>query len=305
MSRAQFLKDSQEAAYYFQQFVRAKSLHLQEAALGTNPNEGWGQSDEAREAHSISMTLYHFTDEHFKNCTFPTDYGSPLEFQNKLADFVRMLERDKALLDEALSRLGAAAPMTVGMVLQDVNSALLAARETLSQLAEASRTTGQTLPDVILDSSPTPIDRIHEIANKFPDTVRMLSKRRSGRPALVIEDEYDVQYLFEAMLSVQFSDVRPEEATGSVAGGAGRADTYLKQERVAIEYKCTRAGLGPKDLRKQIADEFVLFGDDKRFDQLFVFVYDRERNILNRTGFESDLTRNVQGLREVRIVVRD
>jgi len=305
LSRAQFLKDSQEAAFYFQQFIRAKSDDLRQAALGTNPNEGWGRSEEARNAHSISMTLFHFTDEHFKNCVFPTDYGSPQEFQNRVSDLVAMLERDKAQLEEALDRLGVDSPMTVGMVLDHVNSVLLAARETLLQLAAAASATGQTLPDIILGSAPTPIDKVQEVANKFPDTVRVLSKRRAGRAPFTIEDEYDVQYLFEALLTVQFSDVRPEEPTGSVAGGSGRADTVLKQERIAIEYKCTRAGLGAKDLRKQIADDFLLFGDDPRFDRLFVFVYDRERSIINRDGFEKDLTREVQGLQEIRVVVTD
>lgn len=305
LSRQQYLEQCQEAAFYLQTFIRANGDDFRESAIGTNPNEGWGRTEEAANAHSIATTLWHFTDENFRNCRFPENYGSPEAFKNRLLSFVNMLERDMSQLEEAIDRLLENAPMTLSMVHENLTSCHHAARETLAQLEAAYRAQHPEL-DLLMAIAPVrPIDRIQEIANRFPDVVRVMSKRRAQKPPLAIEDEYDVQYLFEGLLSASFSDVRPEKPTTVVAGGSGRADTWLKDERIVVEYKCTRGNLGAVDLRKQIADDFLLYGEDRDCDELFVFIYDKARTIINRQGFEKDLTRSVQGLSQVRIVVRD
>ncbi len=54
-----------------------------------------------------------------------------------------------------------------------------------------------------------------------------LARRHNNRPAYQIQDEYDVQDLFQALLQVYFDDIRPEEPTPTHAGSSARADFRL------------------------------------------------------------------------------
>jgi REase_DpnII-MboI len=58
----------------------------------------------------------------------------------------------------------------------------------------------------------------------------------------MIDDEYDLQYVFGALLALASDDVRPEEWTPSYAGGSARVDFLLKDENVVLELKRTRDG---------------------------------------------------------------
>jgi hypothetical protein len=83
---------------------------------------------------------------------------------------------------------------------------------------------------------------------------RRLRHRHDNRATLTITDEYDVQDLLHALLRLHFDDVRPEEWTPSYAGGASRMDFLLKEEKIVVEVKMTRAGLTDR----QIADQLII-----------------------------------------------
>ncbi len=160
-----------------------------------------------------------------------------------------MRDRLQEIMDQATDRITIS--NTVPITLEHVTATLSAAEETLMQLSEASR----ELPGggaAVFAAAPTPMERVQEIANRFPSVVARMKKRRSTRQPLEITDEYDVQYLFQALLGVPFLDVRPEEPTPSVASGSGRADTLLKPERIVVEYKCTRHNLGPRSCASRL-----------------------------------------------------
>ncbi|MBW3243352.1 hypothetical protein KUV57_11820 [Epibacterium sp. DP7N7-1] len=304
MSRAEYLAKSREASIYMQTFICAQQEDFSEAARESNPKKGWNGLG-AEEAHDIAMSLWHITDGCFLNCRIPEDYGSPVAFASalqSLCDWLKhMRDRLQEIMDQATDRISIS--NTVPITLEHVTATLSATEETLMQLSEASR----ELPGggaAVFAAAPTPMERVQEIANRFPSVVARMKKRRSTRQPLEITDEYDVQYLFQALLSVPFLDVRPEEPTPSVASGSGRADTLLKPERIVVEYKCTRHNLGAKELRQQIADDFLLYGAQAECDRLFVFVYDPGQKLENPEGFENDLMRSVDGLEEVRIAVR-
>jgi hypothetical protein len=119
-----------------------------------------------------------------------------------------------------------------------------------------------------------------------------------------MNDEYDVQYLFEALLNVPFRDVRSEENGRSVAGGASRADSFLGPQRCIVEYKMTRTSMTNASLRKELADDFLIYGARAECDDLFVFVHDPGGIIANPDGFETDMSQPVHNLKRVRTVVR-
>ncbi|MBZ4359524.1 hypothetical protein LAM19_25050, partial [Mycobacterium tuberculosis] len=73
-----------------------------------------------------------------------------------------------------------------------------------------------------------------------------------NRQTIEINDEYDVQDLFHALLKIHFEDVRPEEYTPSYAGSSTRVDFLLKNEKIIIELKKTRKNLKQKEVGEQL-----------------------------------------------------
>jgi|SRR5208282_4215835 len=50
-----------------------------------------------------------------------------------------------------------------------------------------------------------------QLADSFSRVALNLRTRRKGRTPILIEDEYDVQYIFGALLLTRFDDIRPED----------------------------------------------------------------------------------------------
>lgn len=137
------------------------------------------------------------------------------------------------------------------------------------------------------------------IFSHFYKVARQLRCRYDNRETLKIEDEYDVQDLLHALLLLYFDDVRAEEWTPSYAGKSARMDFLLKNERVVIEVKKTRQGLGDKELGDQLiidVDRYKVHPDCKR---LICFVYDVEGRIGNPNGLMADLNNQHEGFATV------
>jgi hypothetical protein len=146
------------------------------------------------------------------------------------------------------------------------------------------------------------IAQIELICNRFHQIVRQLRRRYDNRNTIDVEDEYDVQDLLHSLLIQYFDDIRPEEPTPSYAGGAGRMDFLLKDERIVVETKITRKGKGTED--KRVGNE--LLQDIDRYkahpdcSTLICFVYDPDGRISNPVGLISDLEKkNASDLRVI------
>jgi len=113
---------------------------------------------------------------------------------------------------------------------------------------------------------------------------------------LSVEDEYDVQDLLHALLTLYFDDIRPEEWTPSYAGGSSRMDFLLKKEQIVLEVKKTRKGLGAKELGEQLLIDIQKYKEHPDCSTLFCFVYDPEGRIANPRGIENDLNKTYNGL---------
>lgn len=132
---------------------------------------------------------------------------------------------------------------------------------------------------------------IEKLCERFHLVVRQLKARHNSRETLAVEDEYDVQDLLHALLTLHFDDIRPEEWTPSYAGGCSRMDFLLKQEQIVIEVKKTRKTLGAKEVGEQLIVDIVKYKAHPDCQKLFCFVYDPEAWIANPRGIENDLNR--------------
>jgi hypothetical protein len=141
------------------------------------------------------------------------------------------------------------------------------------------------------------------VCDRFPQVVLRMRKRRSGRDALMISDEYDVQYLLGALLDTHFDDVQAEDHAPTYAGGSSRIDFVLRGERVAVEAKMTRATLGAKQVGEELLVDISRYAQHGGVDALVCLVYDPDGHIVNAAGLERDLRRDAAPL-VVRVLVR-
>ncbi len=147
------------------------------------------------------------------------------------------------------------------------------------------------------------LEKIALIVKRFHIVARQLRQRHNNRATLKIDDEYDAQDLFHALLRLFFDDIRDEEWTPSYAGGASRIDFLLKQEQVLVEIKMTRQGLTKE---KDVGDQLII--DSERYrvhpdcKMLVAFVYDPQEYLSNPRGVERDLTKTINDV-PVKVIV--
>lgn len=132
--------------------------------------------------------------------------------------------------------------------------------------------------------------RLVGLLRRFPLMVRELQHRHSGRTALAINDEYDVQDLLRGVLALHFDEVLPEEWTPNYAGAQSRMDFLLRAERTALEVKMTRRGLGQREVAEQLVIDRAYYHTHPNCDRLVCLVYDPEGRIRQPLALEQDLS---------------
>jgi len=141
------------------------------------------------------------------------------------------------------------------------------------------------------DSRSNVIDRVVFLCKRFPLFAQQLKARERGKLPVEIEDEYDVQYLFLALLRLHFDDVRKEIWTPNYAGGSSRMDFLLKREKIVLETKKTRDSLSRDS---QVGDQLIIdierYAQDPNCQTLICFVYDPDSLLDNPKGLEQDLS---------------
>ena len=153
---------------------------------------------------------------------------------------------------------------------------------------DRQKTTSKTIVETQLENIRLILMRFHSIATQ-------IRQRHDNRNTLDVNDEYDVQDLLRALLVLYFEDVRAEEWTPSYAGKSSRVDFFLKPERIVIETKKTRPGLGTKELGSQLIEDIARYSKLNGCKRLICLVYDPEDRISNPGGFQSDLSQEKDG----------
>ncbi|SPD66647.1 conserved protein of unknown function (plasmid) [Cupriavidus taiwanensis] len=172
----------------------------------------------------------------------------------------------------------------------------------LSRVCRSPAALRDAQAEVGTPSEPQRVEALYRIGERFHLVARQLRVRRQGRPTLDVDDEYDVQDLFHALLRIAFDDVRPEEWTPSYAGGAARVDFLLPEIEAVVEIKKSRSGLSARELGEQLIVDIAKYRRHPDCRTLFCFVYDPDGRILNPLGIENDLNAN-QGDLTVRVLI--
>ena len=147
------------------------------------------------------------------------------------------------------------------------------------------------------------VEKLLHLLERFHNVVIQLRNRHNDRETLDVSDEYDVQDLLHALLEIYCEDIRDEEWTPSYAGTCSRQDFLLKQEKIVIETKKTRKGLGNRELADELIIDIDRYKTHPDCKYLICFVYDPENRIRNPRGFEYDLSKHTDGI-EVIVIIR-
>lgn len=140
------------------------------------------------------------------------------------------------------------------------------------------------------------LEYVYRICDRLSSVSRQLKERYGDRDTIEIDDEYDVQDLFHALLKLYFDDIREEEWAPSYAGKSPRIDFLLKQETIAVEIKITRSGRGNDDILKELSEDKEHYRTHPDCEYLVCYVHDPGYEISNPAGFEDDLTEDTNNL---------
>lgn len=140
------------------------------------------------------------------------------------------------------------------------------------------------------------IRKVERIFDRFDVVANQLRDRSRGREPLVMDDEYDVQYLMHALLRLYFDDVRDETYLSRVANKSPRIDFLLEQHEIGIEIKRASTTRPVSDLLSELAEDKEVYRKDPICDTLLVFIFDPERTETNPAEIEKDLSEATQNL---------
>lgn len=143
---------------------------------------------------------------------------------------------------------------------------------------------------------------VGQICSRFHLVAKQLKTRHADRETLVVNDEYDTQDLLHSLLHIYFDDIRPEEWTPSYAGGCSRVDFLLKDEKIIIEVKKTRATLKAKNVGEELMIDSQRYRTHPDCKKLLCFVYDPEGWISNPRGLENDLNKKTDDF-EIKVLI--
>lgn len=171
--------------------------------------------------------------------------------------------------------------------------------ETLAGLLEAAAEAASMKKPSIAE----PHARLEALLERFHQTALLLKERPQKRPPLLMDDEYDVQYLLGALLTVEFGDVREEEYTPSYAGGNARIDFLLAEHGIAVEVKRTRDTLRSREIGQELLVDIKRYAAHPSVRALVCFVYDPDGFIKNVRGLVGDLEKCSSDALSVRALV--
>jgi hypothetical protein len=146
------------------------------------------------------------------------------------------------------------------------------------------------------------LDRLTAAFRRMPMSLRPLIQRRRQRSGMSLDDEYDLQDAVEAVLSLFYDDVRPEERAPSSAGSSSVIDFLVKDQSLAIEVKVASQRHGPKDLKEELLVDHHDYARHPNVRVLVTVVFDLDSAIRNVKGFESDLSMKGPPLERITIV---
>ncbi len=113
-----------------------------------------------------------------------------------------------------------------------------------------------------------------------PDKRATLTENRLHQ--ITVGNEYDLQYLLQAVLKPLYPDIRKETAEDSGVGMV-RGDLKIQSLDLLLEVKCTRKSMSLKKLTEEIEADIVHYQEK----YIFFYIFDKEKIIKEKQNFEN------------------
>jgi hypothetical protein len=172
--------------------------------------------------------------------------------------------------------------------------------EAAAALVLARRVTDRL--QVVAGVQVSPKDVVVALCRRFPLFAKQMMVRHGDRLPIDIQDEYDVQDLFHAILRLHFDDVRAEDVSPDFGGNSARVDFFLPRDRIAIEVKMMRSSLTQRKVTNELIEDIARYTAKDGVDTLICLVYDPEGRCQTPRAIETDLSKSATRL-NVSVVV--
>lgn len=170
------------------------------------------------------------------------------------------------------------------------------AQRAFEERALAEYFSDRTSGGVANDRSASAIMVIENILHHFHTFAMQLNRRHDARPGIELRDEHDVQDMLDAVLKINFRDIKREEPVPSSVGASSRIDFLLRDEAIGIEVKMTREGLRDGKLGNELLMDLARYSAHPACRYVLFFIYDPGHRVRNPTGLRSDLVDKGQSL---------
>lgn len=263
---------------------------------------------------NIILTLYHYSQEFVEDTNIPcARFASPDDFDNGLAGyhaFVSQMDVDlqKASVEYQRANNVTGSPYLIGVahrLVTHVRSAIeyVQDKRPMQVAAQPLAAHPVAAPPIAEDPVAADLSMVIGLARRFHEAVLSLKRHPHGGPTLSINNEWDCQYLFRAVLAAYFADVREEEWNPSVAGSSARCEFFLKAIQTMVELKFVRGSKDIKKVKSELATDLLDYGSNPLVDHVICLVYDPQNALTNPAGLMSDLSGSTRGLATVEVVV--
>lgn len=154
---------------------------------------------------------------------------------------------------------------------------------------------------------PTPVESAEELVGRMLKrfhnfAIDLETHPRKGQKGIQVNNEYDVQFLVNALMGLHFDNVKSEEPTPSIAASSSRLDFLLPEYGIVIETKYTYQGRPLKKLNDEMINDIARYRIHPECRLIIFFVYDRCRLIRSPATIQMDLSK-ISGDLPVRLIV--
>lgn len=309
----EYLTESRE---YFQKFRKARLPEYFDVMrhYKAGGNSGYQCFYRSEVVNQTIRDIYHGLEEIYENTSIPEGFPTPKGLVESWVGFHSMLTSRGVLLSEIKDHIceeRKSSPFFdedespyayLPEPLVKVDAVRFEVLELLEHILEMSEVKAFINPSSEVTETSETRDIVELICRNFHKYCLQMLRRHGGRQSIAVSDEYDVQDLMHAIFKLHFDDVRAEEYAPSYAGGASRIDFLLANEKIAVEVKKTRDTLKDKHVGEQLLVDIGRYSAHPSVKELICFVYDPGFVVINPSGIENDLSKNVNGIK-VRVIV--
>lgn len=290
------LQWANESADYLRRVRQTAQAEFAAAMEGFKGNENRGQ-DWFHEGKSCVIAIYHYSEEFAPDPAIPgACFSSPQHFAEKLDEYAAFVNSMQASMRNALNPFMSADTPAIPHeatnlldLLNRVDTAIVYVRKRAPEKLGPSTRDARTI--------------VERPARQFHEAVLALRTHPHGGSVWKINNEWDCQYLFRAILISLVHDVRIEEWNPSVAGSSGRCEFFLKDHGLMVELKFARRKSDLKKFKGELLTDIRDYGANPGVDVVVVLVYDPNHVLEGAVQLQKDLSGATRGLEDVAVIV--